>query len=448
MALSICVEKLYHEICQYTSSKEFYVAYSGGVDSHVLLHLMCQIQLQHPDISVKAYHINHGLQDESAIWAKHCVMTCKNLGIPCKVVNVKVRLGKQLSLEDQARRARYVVWNRILPAKAVLLTAHNKNDQVETVLLQLLRGAGPIGLASMPQIKDFGRGHHMRPLIGIAREDILAYAKQHHLHWVEDKSNFGIRFARNYLRHEVIPQITQRWPSALKTISRSASHCAETRHLLDDLAKQDLLAIRKGTNSLLISKLKELSYSRQRNVLRFWFLENDVSLPNTKRLMEIQRAILQSRPDAQPVVHWNGFEVRRFQSCIFVMRQLPEFDPNWAKNWDYRHAIVLPENLGYLQAVQTRHQGIRKPDNTTIVSIRFRTGGELFQAYERLRRPLKKYLNEWGVPPWERSRIPLVYYNDELVAVIGYATAKRFQTEKGELGYIFQHRHELHVHQN
>ena len=216
--------------------RNFLVAYSGGLDSHVLLHLMSRI----PDIAVRAVHIDHGLQDVSPWWSRHCRDICSDLGVPLERLSLKLEVPSGQSVEAYARSKRYAAFDGLLEPDEVLLTGHHQNDQAETLLIQLLRGAGGAGLASMPMISGFAQGQHLRPLLNTPREQLEAYADHHNLNFVEDTSNADLRFDRNFLRHQILPQLKERWPGSVQTLSRAAMLQGETQRLLDSYVFQDL----------------------------------------------------------------------------------------------------------------------------------------------------------------------------------------------------------------
>jgi len=397
----------------FLSSKKILIAYSGGLDSHALLHLASKMT----DYSVRAIHVHHGLQKEADHWVDHCQQVCDVLNIPLQVEYLNLSKEKGESVEELARTARYTAFKKFVQADEVLLTAHHQNDQAETLLLQLFRGAGVQGLAAMPQISEFGIAHHARPLLNETRDSLEAYAKTHQLDFIEDPSNQDSRFDRNFLRNEIIPQLRNRWPSIDKTISRSAAIQAETKHMLDDIAEQDLLSIKENSqndNTLLISGLQDFSDSRQKLLLRYWIQSNGFKTLSEKKLKHIFADVIDARDDAQPLLAWNSAEIRRYQGRLYIMSPLLDHDSAQVISWhDPQKPLEIPLLALTLAALDLRE--ITEP-----VTVRFRQGGEtLLHAKRGVTISLKNLLNEAEIPPWLRSRIPLIYQGDTLIIVVG-----------------------------
>ena len=260
------------------------VAYSGGVDSHVLLHVLAtnQQQLSALGLSLQALHIDHGLNTESKHWQLHCASVCQTLKVKFSALTVNAQPHRKESPEAAARRARYAAFSQQLTADQALLTAQHQDDQAETLLLQLLRGAGPKGLAAMPSVKVLGKGLLLRPFLHIQRQTILQYAQQQNLHWLDDPSNADQRFDRNYLRQEIMPRLQHRWPAVVANLARSAELCAEQAEINLAIVKDDIRDIIDPADNLLIPPLLELPLPRQRAVLRYWLAQ--LHLPGPSKL--------------------------------------------------------------------------------------------------------------------------------------------------------------------
>src|SRR5687767_10443917 len=286
------------------------VALSGGVDSMALL-LACQrIRDRQPCVQLRAIHVNHGLQPSAAQWTEHCRAQCARLGIPFESVELALAPPRGLSVEAVAREARYqALAARLLPGET-LLTAHHQDDQLETVLLQLFRGAGVAGLAAMPASTPFGNGLHLRPLLDVTRAAIEADADAAGLPRIEGPTNLSRRFDRGLLRREIMPLLRARWPSVSRSVARSARHAAAAQSLLDELAELDAVgAIEHGR--LLAARLAQLSRVRQANLLRWWLRGAGLGMPSEARLDSILDDLLPARAGAQPAVTWTAGEVRR-----------------------------------------------------------------------------------------------------------------------------------------
>ncbi len=293
------------------------VAFSGGLDSTALLYAMTQLRERTPLMQVRAVHVNHHLLPQADAWADHCRAVASSLAVTLEVIDIHVAPGAGVSPEAAARAARYRALESRLAEDEMLLTAHHQEDQLETVLLQLLRGAGVAGLAAMPEDAPFGRGRHLRPLLGIARAVLEELVRAAGLSWVEDSSNTDVRYDRNYLRHRVLPVLRERWPGAAGTVARTARHLAEAQSLLDDLARIDLAgAVEDGGLSL--EKLRELAPPRARNLLRFWIRASGFPPPSTVKLHDILRQMLESRIDAAPRVAWGAAEIARRRGRLYL----------------------------------------------------------------------------------------------------------------------------------
>jgi tRNA(Ile)-lysidine synthase len=296
-------------------SARYCVAFSGGLDSTALLYLMARWRAQHSGAALRALHVNHHLLAQAGQWAEHCRRVAAQLHTPLEVLDVQVALGPGVSTEAAARDARYAILKEHLAADEVLLTAHHQDDQLETVLLQLLRGAGVAGLSAMPERTAFGRGHHIRPLLGCSRADLEAVVGAAGLDWVQDSSNTQLQFDRNYMRQRVLPLLRERWPRAAATVARTAGHMAEAQSLLEELARIDLAAAGEG-EALKVDALKALSPPRARNLLRYWIRAAGLRPPSTVKLDEIFRQMLHSRVDALPRVEWEGAAIMRHRGRL------------------------------------------------------------------------------------------------------------------------------------
>ena len=284
------------------------VAFSGGPDSSALLAALAQ--LRHRPRALRAVHVDHGLHPDSAVWAARALEIAHSLGVPCAVRRIRIERRRGESPEAAARAARYGELGAALAEGEVLLTAHHEDDQLETVLLQLLRGAGVAGLAAMPEVMRFARGWLVRPLLTRSRAQLLAWVRGSGLECLEDPSNVDERFDRNFLRQRVLPVIAKRWPAAAATVHRSARHAAEAQRLLDELAQADLRTARHG-EALAASALRALAIDRRRNALRFWISARGQPVPPAARLNEIAGSLLaaapmRSRASSGPAAGWSA----------------------------------------------------------------------------------------------------------------------------------------------
>jgi tRNA(Ile)-lysidine synthase len=317
-----------------------------------------------------------------------------------------------------------------------LLTAQHREDQAETLLLQLFRGAGPRGLAAMPLVAPFGAGRLARPLLELSRTDILAYARQQRLHWVEDPSNDDLRYDRNLLRRQLLPAIRQRWQGVDKVLARAASLQADQAELAAALGQGDAERCRVGghPDQLVCEPLRGMSRARQRNLLRHWIEANGLPIPALAVLDQIVGAVVSARRDASPCLQWPGAEVHRHRDRLYVMPTLPPADSEARFGWNINEPLRLPDGstLGAIAAIGS---GLRVGADARL-EVRFRQGGEVLQPAGRQgHHALKKLFQEWQVPDWERGRVPLVFNKGVLVAVADLCICEGFQAQTGEPGY-------------
>jgi tRNA(Ile)-lysidine synthase len=442
----------------------FCIAYSGGLDSHVLLHALAQLRINHPEIQLRAVHVDHGLSPNAKAWRQHCQQVCADLAIVFAHYTIDPQgYDPKSSLEEAARQQRYQIFAEILQPEEYLLTAHHQDDQAETVLLRLFRGAGPKGLAAMHWQRPLGKGTLVRPLLDISRAELESYAKQQKLIWIEDESNQHMALDRNYLRHQVLPLIQARWSNVALSLARTAKHCDETEVLLAALAAEDMQKVPgRVAQTLSIAALQTLRLERQKNVLRFWLNSLGFCLPSTKKLLQLVQDCLTAKEDAAPLLAWQGVEIRRFQGDLYAMAPLWVHDPSLVASisWDKGESVMSlkmlveviqqePSLRVFFEAIQnfafnnSKHQpriaakSICKDDLDEVcisphtkITLRFRQGGEVFHPVGRMAsHPLKKLFQEWQVPPWLRNRIPLIYFDDELVIVVGYALSQKYVSD-------------------
>ena len=413
------------------------VALSGGADSTALLAALAST---HPRVfGLRALHVDHGLRAASKQWAAHCRALARRLRVPLKVLTTKVERSRGASLEAAAREARYHLLSNELHPGEVLLTAHHADDQLETVLLQLLRGSGLPGISAMPALAPFANGLLARPLLSRSRAELEAWVREQGLTWIEDDSNVDESLDRNYLRRRVLPLIRDRWPGSATAVSRSARHVAEAQAILDTLARSDVARVSYG-ESLSIKSLRALPPARRRNALRFWITRAGYLAPDSRRIEEIAGPLLDARPDANPFVEWGGGgEGARAQrhgdllslypvappttpppsehaSSGDATRPRPATDLVW--RWSDSTVCELPDNLGKLELEPDPRGPVDLDALPEPLTIRWRRGGErLTPRPGGPRRALKNLLQEIHVPVVERARLPLLFSDEKLLAV-------------------------------
>ena len=403
------------------------------------------------DLEIRAVHVNHGLNVDADAWSQHCAAVCSALVLPCQILHVNAKPQSGESPEAAARAARYQAIIALMDAGDVLLTAHHQDDQAETLLLQLLRGAGPHGLAAMPAHTPLGQGWLARPLLDVTVAELADYAAQHKLSWVEDPSNIDTSFERNYLRHNIMPHLKQQWPAVTRTLSRAAAHAAEAANLLDTFADSDMQHVQGPTpDTLSVSGLLKLDEACQRNVLRRWFKRLNLAVPTTVHLQHIQHDILNAAADSIPRVGWRsahdkstevhcdkGAEARRYRDLIYAMPRLSAHNPNVTLTWDMRQPLALT-GVGTFTATPASGAGMKTSLLASqSVAVRFRQGGERCRPAGRGHtHELRKLFQERGVPPWQRDRLPLIYVGDELAAVAHLWVCEPFQAAHNEPGMV------------
>lgn len=406
--------RLVLNLAPWRTASTWRIAFSGGLDSTVLLHLLAHLAKTESLPALSAIHVHHGLQAAADAWPEHCRSVCDALGVPLEVVRVQVQPGA--SPERAARDARYGAFIDATHTNDVLLTAQHRDDQAETLLFRLLRGAGVRGLSGMPGERVLGPGHLLRPLLEVTRAELEAYAALHQLSWIEDPSNEDRQFSRNYLRHQVFPVLTERWPQAQATMARSAAHLREAQELLDELAQIDLVEAGScsnfdwlGLQSLNLAVLEKLSAARQRNVLSYW-LKTRTRLPDSDHWSGWED-LRDATGDASPIWRLAEGELHRASGRIWWLSgpwlRTPPVAGRWADP-------TLP--LSLLDNGQLSMTG-QVPDGP--LHIRYREGGEIMRLPERGHRDLKRLLNERGVPLFARGRLPLLYCGEQLLAVAG-----------------------------
>lgn len=430
------------------SATHIVVAYSGGVDSHVLLHALHSArQYARLDFQLSAIHIHHGLSQHADLWQSHCQQVCKQLDITFQTANVSVAALPRQSLEAQAREARYNKLVELAPVNSQVVLAQHQDDQLETFLLQLKRGAGPKGLSAMnrewvvnAQLQPDKQVGFYRPLLDTTQQAILDYAQQHNLKWCEDESNQNTDFERNFLRHDVLPILQNRWPEISRSVARSAALCAEQQGLLDEICANKLKSIQASANSLCLTELKPLSSSWLHQLVRYWLSELGIQSPSLTVLNQLRPEVLDAAKDATPILQWNGWQFRRFDQQLFVIKaSLQKATLN--KVWQGENTISLPNNMGDLTFTQAASSQADIPQvnccpqvnspqvddisqltvnpNRGLITFRFGGYSARFKPVDSSHsKPIKQWFKQWKVAPWLRDSVLLVIQNEQVLAVL------------------------------
>lgn len=426
------------------------IAYSGGVDSQVLLHALALLNKKNSTSSsisnpITVCHVNHGLSQNASAWQAFAVQACSKLNLTLSVCQVNVQAQAQQSLEALARDARYQALQSIYSNPSLIITGHHSDDQAETFILALKRGSGLKGLSAMATETKQAKDLLLRPLLKISRAQIIDYANQHNLTWVEDESNTDTCFDRNFIRNDIMPLLANRWPSIANTINRSSEHCREGQLLLSELAAEDLSLCQYDTKSLSVEPLSQLSQGRFNNLIRFFLTQNYSLMPSTEQLSQLRQQ-LNAADDKNPAVKVGEHYLRRYKGILYLTGDFNEVS-DWQRDvtlGETMSFIELPDNLGKLCFTKTAHIDVQKgsqrvamptmvmstivlPSHDKKVTIRFNHNNPTcLPDYRNHSRSVKKVLQELNIPPWQRKRIPFLYYDDVFVAAIGYFVCQEF----------------------
>lgn len=429
-----------------TAHTEFVIAYSGGVDSHVLL--LCCHRL---GLNLRAVHVHHGLQEVAAEWVEHCQRVCDGLSIPLEICHVDAKKKYRQSPEESARNARYEALIDNLRSGECLLTAQHQDDQAETLLLQLFRAASTAGLSAMPLESKRRAATHLRPLLSFTRSEIVDFAQQQGLHWVEDPTNQNSAYDRNYLRNEIMPKLGERWPGIAGRLSTAASLQASNLTVLNDMAAIDLTQMTQSpevrtvasafeiVSCLSLLKLRSLSSARRMNLLRYWLTKSSPKASVSRRLLEeFERVMLDAPNDRSALLTFSGHELRVFRDGLYLLRRDAEVDQSLldeTQDWDINEVVAFAISGKKIRLVESRGRGLDKHKLDGSLTIAYRRGGESFHPAGRQHsQRLKKLFLEAGVAYWDRDALPLIYQGETLVAVADLWTAKDYTVAEDGTG--------------
>jgi tRNA(Ile)-lysidine synthase len=418
---------------QFPTARRWVVAYSGGLDSHVLLHLCARLRAAHPGVPpVVALHVNHGVQRQADAWSVHCAVVCAELGIaffarPAQLVALEATQPS----EDELRAARYRVFAGFCAGDDLLLLAHHRDDQVETVLLRLLRGAGVAGLAGMPRERACGRARLCRPLLDIGRAQLREYAAAQGLRWVEDPSNACTEYDRNYLRRDVMPLLAARWPGAAGNVARAARNLAQAAAICAERAGEDLRECagddRFGQAFLALVPWRALGAARATAALRAWLAQHGAGWADAQSLATLEHEVIGARRDAQPRLVLGAVVVRRYRERLYAI-------PADGAGEAPAGTAIVPDAPLCLRGVgrivlESGSEGGVRPGRD--YRIGFGAPGWHCRPAGRPRKTLKQLAQEHGVPPWLRERLPLLYVDGELAAVAQLCVCEGFAAPPG-----------------
>jgi tRNA(Ile)-lysidine synthase len=430
-------------LCDLSAPCDFHIALSGGLDSVVLLHLFVRLREKQPDLTISAQHINHGLSDNAFAWQDFCFQLCRNLAVNFSCSCVQLKKQSRTSLEALAREKRYGCLTQGLSAHSYLVSAHHQDDQLETVLLALKRGAGNTGLQGIRSKQKLEKGYLIRPLLSFSREQLEAYAHDFNLNWIEDESNSDQVFDRNYIRHTISPLLKARWPAIAKTVARSASLCQEQQQLLDEVARSDFAACvvqQLNQDILPITKLKSFTVARRNNLLRYWFKKNNLNYPSVKQLAALWRDLVLAGENASPLMPFKGATLRRYRGYLYLVEEMPVVDFGEPVIWQGEAQLSLLAGRVKLHFQRTAEKpGALKINRDSQVKICFRehlpaklSCTPIGRAGSRV---VKKLLHEYHVPPWLRDSVPFILIDGQLQQAVGLWQCRASATETPD-GYL------------
>lgn len=400
---------------------DFLIGLSGGVDSVVLLHLLAQ----YPNLNLRAVHIHHGLSPNADHWADFCETLCQQLNIPFELRKVVVK-GHQ-GLEANARAARYQAISETIRPTEVFVTAHHLDDQAETFLLALKRGSGLQGLSAMQAVGNWQNFAIFRPLLNVSKAEILRYAESQNLAWITDESNADNGFDRNFLRNQILPELNQRFTHFSRMVARSARHCAEQQALIEELLAEEL-ALRMAGTQLNIVDFEQFSILKQKQLIRLWLEKCGVTMPSSAQLQAVISELIFAKADKKPEVKWGKYSVRRFRQRLFVVEVREHFifsevnipfpkgmgEFEWG-SYQRNQAEIVCKVFGKNYRLSLPYELQQQP-----LTLKFGHQGKVREYGKLHREEMKKIWQKNGVPPWERHYTPLIFWQEQLLAVLYY----------------------------
>ena len=401
------------------SKSEVVLALSGGLDSMVLLQLLTAARELQP-FALQAVYVHHGISQYASQWGEFCARQCAKRSVA--FTERKITLSGTDNLEQKARQARYqALADYIISPEQILVTAHHSDDQLETLLLALKRGAGPAGLAGIAAQRVFAKGQLCRPLLPFSREQLLQFASQQQLEWIEDDSNSDTRFERNFIRQQVAPVLRERWPHFAQSAQRSMQHIAAQQQLLDHYTEQATQQC-VDDKTLSLNQLEQYHPLQQDLVIRAWLAEFGLN-PETQWLATLKQQVIAARQDAAPQLQLGDYQIRRFADKLYLLSSADTAEPQARLHWQGESELHLPAGLGrvFFAATADDNALALAASDADIVfgqlSLRFTPVGQ------SMSKPLKQWFKLWQVPPWQRQRIPLLLVDGQLQVVLGYASS-------------------------
>ncbi|XBC42904.1 MAG: tRNA lysidine(34) synthetase TilS [Buchnera aphidicola (Kaburagia rhusicola ensigallis)] len=399
----------------------FLLAYSGGLDSTFLLYQLLKIKKIKPQLKFRAIHINHQLHEHSHQWSEHCKKTCEKNNISLVIKTIIINT-KKIGIEAAARLQRYKAIQKEMYPKEIILTAHNLNDQCETFLLALKRGSGITGLSGISYKHTFFKNNTIiRPLLNTTRSEIKSWIIKNNISWIKDPSNYNTIYDRNFLRHEILPVLTKRWPSFIKKCAQSAFILTQEKKILHSTLKKQLERYLISNSILCIENFKNLDLEMRNSLLRMWFKINNCTIPSYKIVQNIYYEIILSKPDSKAKITIKNYEIRRYRQNLYLIKILPcikNLILIWHEPWN---TLKLPHNLGYI--TKNKFGTILPcPKKNELINIRFQTSGNFLIQNNSKKKSISKIWKEHRIAPWNRNKIPLLFYNNHLISALGTFT--------------------------
>lgn len=412
--------------------KSIWVGFSGGLDSHVLLHSLVALRDSGSIVNdISVLHVNHQLSADAKAWQEHCQVVCTELDVYFNVKCISIN-ESGASLENKARDLRYAAFASSVGENDCLCLGHHANDQIETVLFRLIRGTGISGLSGIPRKRALGNTNIYRPLLNITKAELSAYAMENNLKWIEDSSNANDAFTRNYLRNNIVNKLMMKWPNLPGSIQRLSQHADESNTLLADLAELDLAKCSIDKHTFDFGYYQSLSILRQKNLLRHHITKLGYQVPSTKQLTQILQKLLTNKKYAIVLIAAE-YTIRLFNQKVYFVSKLASLPANQL-SFSVQEPLPIA-TLGTLVATKTYGRGINLPNNANMM-VTFRSNTKLLLSNGQ-HTSLKKFFNAYRVPPWLRDRIPFLYYQGELLVIVGYYANPRYQVQHNQEGWQF-----------
>lgn len=416
------------------STQRYILAYSGGLDSTVLLHVMATLSKSNSNLKFQCIHINHSIQTEANIWQQHCEDTAKRLAVEFQSFKINESCPDGESLEAWAREQRYTILKSLLDETTSLLTAHHQDDQVETFFLNLFRGSGVGGLTAMPETKELGKGKHIRPFLNVTRERLEEYANENNLAWIEDPSNSNNNYDRNFLRNSLLPNIQKRWQGVYKTIFLTSKRMQESQILLKEMAEQDLKLVLNSKGALSIVLFQQFNEARQKNLLLHWAKLKQLDMPGQRHIEQCLSDLCSlDKGSKSGCVAWANTEIRRYRDCLYLMQK---FNKESLKSIQWSINETVEYEFCKLVTTEERGKGLKKAVfSNDRCELRFRQRGEsIYCKSTGSHIEVKNIFQEHGVLPWYREAIPLIYVDNVLVCIPELMINESYLAEADEIG--------------